>query len=69
MIWPDPKSSFFPASRVGDCGTEAPLHALGTRRLFGLEWRPYKKKIEGHAKHLESSGLCDGVNEDTISIA
>ena len=31
MIWPDSKSSFFPASRVSDYSIKAPLHAPGTR--------------------------------------
>ena len=70
MIWPDPKSSFFPASRVGDYGTEAPLHAPGTRLLSGLEWRPYEEADGMTCRtHLESSGLCNGVNVDTVSIA
>ena len=70
MIWPNTKSTIFPASKIGCYGTKAPLHAPVTRLLFGLEWRPIQDRDGTTCKtHLESSDLCNGVNVDTVSIA
>ena len=42
MVWPDSNSSILQASRVGDYGTKAPLHAPVTMLLSGRLGGPYR---------------------------